>query len=292
MENDSPFVFAATASSFEASVLERSHEVPVLVDFWAPWCGPCRVLTPILEKCVAAQAGKVLLAKVNTDEQQDLAARFRISGIPAVKAFHKGQVVSEFVGARDGRFVDSFISRLLPKPGEREVSEASSQLAMGVPQEAAQSLRQLLDGGLDGSVKSRAQVLLAESLLLSGHASLAEVGELLRAVDPRSVESDRGEELQAVVDFLLAADEDGGFALATERLTQNERDSAARFIVAAAQARQADFAAALENLLAIVARDRKFRDDGARKAMAALFQLLGPNSELSHDFRRRLQVVV
>lgn len=292
METESPFVFAATASSFEAVVIQRSFEVPVLVDFWAPWCGPCRVLTPILEKCTVAQGGKVLLAKVNTDEQQELAARFRISGIPAVKAFHKGQVVSEFVGARDGRFVDSFIERLLPKPGEREVGEAASQLSMGMPQEAATSLRQLLDGGLDGPLKSRAQVLLAESLLLSGNASLAEVGALLRAVDPRSPDSDRVDELQTVVDFLSASEEDGGLAAATERLGQNERDSASRFVVAAAQALRADFGASLENLLAIVSRDRKFRDDGARKAMAALFVLLGPNSELSHDFRRRLQVVL
>ncbi|MBL8636156.1 MAG: tetratricopeptide repeat protein [Myxococcales bacterium] len=292
METSSPFVFEATTDSFEEAVLTRSNTVPILVDFWAAWCGPCRMLTPILEKIVEAQAGKVLLAKVNTDEQQELAARHRISGIPAVKAYFKGKVVSEFVGARDGRFIEQFIKQLIPIEGDREVSDAAKLLADGMPKEAAEQLQQLLATALPVEVASRARLLLAESQLLIGGADLSVVRGLLAQVDPRSVQSDRAEELLTVIEFMAASDDEGGEQQAVQRLHENDRDSAARYVLAAAQARRGDFASALESLLAIVARDRRFRDDGARKAMAAIFGLLGANSDLSHDFRRRLQVVV
>ncbi|MBL9045435.1 MAG: tetratricopeptide repeat protein [Myxococcales bacterium] len=291
METTSPFVFEATTATFETTVLARSHEVPVLVDFWAPWCGPCRTLTPILEKIVLAQDGKVLLAKVNTDEEQELARQHRIASIPAVKAFYQGRVVSEFVGARDGRFIDNFLKQLIPQAGSREVEEAASQLAMGMPKEAAAQLTQLLGTELSGELKTRAQLLLAEAKLLSGDALPSEITQLLAEVDPRSLLSDRAEELAAVNAFFEVADEEGGPAAAAGRLAENERDSTARFIVAAGAARRGDFAAALENLLTLVSRDRRFRDDAARKAMTALFGLLGANSDLSHEYRRRLQVV-
>jgi putative thioredoxin len=292
MESASQVVFEATTATFETTVLARSHEVPVLVDFWAAWCGPCRTLTPILEKIVAAQEGKVLLAKVNTDEQQDLARQFRISSIPAVKAFYQGKVVSEFVGARDGRFIETFLKQLLPPPGLREVSEAAAQLAQGMPREAAELLQQLLASELSGEVKTKAQLLLAEAKLLVGGAQPQEIAQLLSEVDPRSPLCDRAEELATVNTFLQVADEEGGAEAAAQRLAQDERDSAARFVVAAGQARRGDFQAAFENLLTLVSRDRRFREDAARKAMAALFVLLGPNSELSYDYRRRLQVMV
>jgi len=292
MESASQLTFEATTATFETTVLARSHEVPVLVDFWAAWCGPCRTLTPILEKIVTAQEGKVLLAKVNTDEQQDLARQFRISSIPAVKAFYQGKVVAEFVGARDGRFIETFLQQLLPPPGLREVNEAAAQLAQGMPKEAAESLQQLLATELSGEVKTKAQLLLAEAKLLVGGAHPKEIAQLLSAVDPRSPLSDRAEELATVNIFLQVADEEGGAEAAAQRLAQGECDSAARFVVAAGQARRGDFQAALENLLTLVSRDRRFREDAARKAMAALFVLLGPNSELSYDYRRRLQVMV
>lgn len=292
MQNGSPLVFSATAASFESSVVARSHSVPVLVDFWAPWCGPCRVLTPVLEKAIAAHGGRVLLAKVNTDEEQALAARFRISGIPAVKAFSMGQIKAEFVGARDARFVEEFLKQLLPRPGEAELAQAASQLAQGAYEQAAETLKQLCEARFDEPVRSRAIVLYADSLLRAAIATPAEVMALLQTVDPRSAASERAEELVAVAGFFSEASLFAQVTAAQKSLAENDRDCSARFVVAADAARHGDFDAAFEHLLAIVARDRKFRDDGARKAMAALFLFLGQDSDLVHAFRRRLQVVL
>mgnify|MGYP000143163867 CR=1 FL=1 len=136
---DAAVVFDVRTADFEARVINRSHQVPVLVDFWAPWCAPCKALGPALEQVVREQGGKVLLAKVNTDEEPALAKGFRVTGIPAVKAFHKGRLVNEFVGGRDLRFLKTFIESVLPQRGEAELSTrqiAETEKAKGVQQNA------------------------------------------------------------------------------------------------------------------------------------------------------------
>ncbi len=291
-------IFDVSTADFQQRVIERSHELPVLVDFWAPWCGPCRTLGPALEQAVQTLAGKILLAKVNTDVEPALAQQFRISGIPAVKAFHKGRVVNEFVGARDAKFLGGFLAALVPARGEAELLEAAKLLGSRQAAAAEALLRPLCAGeqALDGNRLARAQVLLAESLLGQGPQRYAEVPELLGRVDPRSPDSERAELLGQVLAFFQAGDEEGGAEAAQARLQQNEGDSAARYIVAAAHARSGRLAEALENLLTLIQRDRRHRDDGARRALLTLFQYLGqasgPEQDLIHECRRRLQLLI
>jgi len=296
--NAAGLIFDVTTADFAQQVIERSHELPILVDFWAPWCGPCRTLGPVLQQVVAGLGGKVLLAKVNTDLEPGLAQQFRISGIPAVKAFHKGRVVNEFVGARDAKFLSGFLAALLPARGEAELLEAAKRWADGEYAAAEAILRPLTSGpqALDGNRLTRAQLLLAESVLGQGPQRYAEVTTLLAAIDPRSPESERAELVTQVLGFFQAGDEEGGMEAAQARLRENEGDSAARYILAAAQARSGRLAEALENLLTLIQRDRRYRDDAARRAVLALFQFLGqaqgPQQELIHECRRRLQLLL
>ena len=166
------------------------------------------------------------------------------------------------------------------------------------PEAAEAILRPLVSGPqpLEGGRLSRAQLLLAESALSQGPQRYPEVTELLATLDPRSPESERAELVAQVLAFFQAGDEEGGLEAAQARLRESEGDSAARYVVAAAQARSGQLAAALENLLTLIQRDRRYRDDGARRALLALFQLLGqasgPQQELIHECRRRLQLLL
>jgi len=198
-----------TEATFETAVIERSRTVPVVVDFWAEWCGPCRMLSPVIERAVSARAGKVELAKVDTDANPRLAAAYRIQGIPAVKAFKDGAVVSEFVGAQPPAAVDRFLDALLP-------SEADALIAAGEEDGLRRAL-ELEPGRADAAV-ALAQILRARGEREAALAVLANVpgsfaaeglaARLRLEDDPALAEAfaalDRGE-LQRGLDALIAA---------------------------------------------------------------------------------------
>jgi putative thioredoxin len=243
-------IFDVAEADFEQKVVERSKEVPVVVDFWAEWCGPCRALTPALEKAAQAREGRVDLAKLDTDANQSLAQAFRVQSIPAVKAFKNGQVVAEFVGAQPPPQVERFFDSIVPSD-----EELAADAAVASGDEA--ELRQVLAG--DPS-SARAATSLARILLARGENENA-----LKVLEP--VMGDFvADGLEARARLALAgAGEEAWTAWDGSRLEEALE--------------------ALQRELVDADADRK---DLIRQAMVAIFTELGPDSELARDHRRRL----
>jgi len=273
-------------SAFDAEVIERSRQVPVVVDFWAAWCGPCRVLGPIIEREVAALGGRVELVKVDTDANPNLAARYDIRGIPAVKAFVGGEVAREFVGVQSAEFLRRWLAELAPSPAKQALAAAAALARQGDRAGAEAAYRALLG---DAEVGGVAAIALADVLLDAGRAD--DVEAVLASVDPRSPQADAADAVRRRVTFARDAAAFGGRDAAAAALARDPADLEARFALASAHAAALEWEPALAELLELVKRSRKFRDDGARRAMLAIFDHLGPQNPTVSDYRRQLQIV-
>jgi len=273
-------------SAFAAEVIERSRQVPVVVDFWAAWCAPCRVLGPIIEREVAAHDGRVELVKVDVDANPGLAARYDVRGIPAVKAFTGGEVAREFVGLQSADFLRRWLAELVPSPARQALEAAAALLRQGDRAGAEPAFRALLG---DAEAGGAAAVALADLLLAAGRADDAEVA--LASVDSRSPHADAAEAARRRVTFARDAAAFGGRDAAAAALARDAGDLEARFALASAHAAALEWEPALAELLELVKRNRKFRDDGARRAMLVIFDHLGPQHPLVSDYRRQLQIV-
>jgi putative thioredoxin len=280
----------ANQSSFSRDVIEASREVPVLVDFWAPWCGPCRALGPMLEKLEAEYRGRFRLVKINSDENPELAAQFRVRSIPYVVAFVDGQPVDAFVGVLPEGQLRAFLAKLLPDPSEIERRKAVKLIEAGAWEEAAVALRAAiaLDPGNDAARLDLAALLLERMPPPVTQARIDEAREALAHASTAAKLEARHRALQTQLDSLAHASRLPTADELRHRIEAQPDDLQARFDLAQVYIAQRRFEPALEQLLAIVARDRKFGDDIARKTMLAVFEMAADQPALVSQYRRRL----
>jgi putative thioredoxin len=271
-----------TSATFEREVLEASKSTLVVVDFWAPWCAPCKVLKPILEQLAAEYAGRFKLVKINSDENQDLAARFGIRSIPDVMAFRDAKPVSHFLGALPESQVRTFIDNLLPKPSEIEQARAAELRAAGNTEGALEALRSAL--AIDAS-NDRARLDLAE--LCVALERLDEAETLLGEVRPDIDLDARADALRAAVSFARSRASGAGEPELSAKLEANPADHAARFALAELHAGAHRYGEALDELIEIVRRDKDWNDGEARKQVLNIFNLAEKDAALVAEYRKK-----
>jgi putative thioredoxin len=283
-----------TTQTFVKDVIEESKQQPVLIDFWAPWCGPCRQLTPILEKAVHAAKGKVKLVKMNIDEHPAIPGQMGIQSIPAVIAFVNGQPADGFMGAVPESQVNAFIDKLtkgMPGAGEPNIAEVLGE---------AEAV--LAEGDAATAAQIYAEVLAADATNIAALAGLAKcyvtTGAIEQAKQTLSMvpESKRGDAavkaVQASLDLAEQAKAVGPVTELEQKVAANPLDHQARFDLATALNASGKRAEATQQLLEIVKRDRKWNEDGARKQLVQFFEAWGPADEATVEGRKRLSTIL
>ncbi|HWO94698.1 MAG TPA: thioredoxin [Dehalococcoidia bacterium] len=273
-----PAVLDVTDETFRQTVLDQSHAKPVVVDFWAPWCGPCRMLSPIIERVASSFGGEVVLAKLNTDENPRTAAEFGIRSIPAVKAFRQGRVVDEFVGALPEPQVRAFFQKLAPSPAEQMASQADALARAGDLAGAERLYREVLQ-----SAPNHADAIVGLARILIGRGEVGEAEGLLKRVP-----TDRRAKVLRHRLFLDGFAERHGNEDLERQARENPADPRARYRWGVMLAARERYDEALAELLESVRLDPNFADGAARQAILAVFDILGLDSPLTREYQRHL----
>jgi putative thioredoxin len=281
-----------TTASFRTDVLGASQRQPVLVDFWAPWCGPCKQLAPALEKAVADSNGKVALVKMNIDDHPQIAGQLGIQSIPAVIAFSKGQPVDGFVGALPESQIRGFIERLVgPLEGGAAalLAEAEDAAAKGDAAGAAAIYSEILEAspGEAKAVAGLARLHIAAGQLTEAKTLL----ETLPAPPPGKEQDPAVAAASAALHLAEQASNVGELAPLEQAVASNPDDHQSRFDLAVALSAKGDRDAAADHLLEIIRRDRKWNDEGARKQLLQLFEAWGLMDPASVAARRKLSAI-
>jgi putative thioredoxin len=283
-------MIVVTEGSFQSDVIEASRRQPVLADFWAPWCGPCRVLGPMLEKIEREQVGKLGVVKINVDENPDLAAQFQVRSIPFVVAFVDGNAVDSFTGVLPEPQLRAFVERLVPNPSELERRKAASLLAAGDTDGALCALRAALalDPSDDASRLDLVEILVRPARHDAGREAIEEAAGLLARVGAAHRHSPRYAALHTVVQGLANAAALPPVETLRARVASQPADLQARLDLANALIAHRHYAPALDELLEIVGRDRAFGDDIGRRTALAVFELISDQPQVVGAYRRRL----
>ncbi|HEX9731830.1 MAG TPA: tetratricopeptide repeat protein [Thermoanaerobaculia bacterium] len=277
-------IIDVTTADFEDAVLRRSAQVPVLVDFWAPWCGPCRVLGPVLEKIAAESDGAFVLARVNSDESPELAERYGVRGIPNAQLFKDGGVVDQFVGAVPEAGVRAFLRPHCATEANRLLAEGERQAAAGDLEAAGEAFERALgeDRALAGAHLGLARIALARG----DHDALQ---RHVDAIPPDEHAYDAAQALTQAAALAREAAAVGDPAACEKRLAGGGVDVEAHYALGGHAVAAGRYRDALEHYLAAARADRHWRDEAARRAMVAVFGLVGARDPLAEEFRDKLR---
>lgn len=286
MSADSAWITDITEENFETEVVRQSEQTPVLIDFWAPWCGPCQQLAPMLEKLVEENQGKLRLAKINIDEQQELAAAFQVQSIPTVVAFLNGQPVDHFQGILPEETLKEWIGRLIPSPVQillqegQEVEEADPALAEAKYREAF-------------NLEPDNEVLkLRIAAVLAKQSRFEECATIINELETRGFLEPEAEQIKSQLELQAAADEAGGVESARATLAADPDNAALKIALADALAISNKHEEALEICLSIIEQDKMGAGVEAKATILKIFDVLGTQSTLASTYRRKLATLL
>ena len=255
--------------NFEEDVIKASAEKPVVVDFWAPWCGPCRVLGPTIEKLAAEQADLWSLVKVNSDEHQDISARYGIRGIPAVKMFSEGEVVDEFTGALPEAAIRQWLEKALPSESRSQLSRAEDLMDMGEWEAARVLLQNILTSE---PTNPTASGLMASLIVFDEPERARALADAARTGEPRIARI-----ADAVIDLVT---------IAGQSSEVTDEPGSAEYSEAVAALNSSEHSKAIELLIEVLKKNRYLNDDAARRLGVSVFTVLGPNHPVTQAYRR------
>ncbi len=278
------WVIDASDRDFESAVIERSQQTPIVVDFWAPWCGPCHTLGPLLERLAEEHHGAFILAKVNVDESPELSRALNIQSIPMVLGFRDGKGVAEFVGALPEAAVRQFLATVLPSEAERLAVEAAELWSAGSHAESEATFQRALE--LDARCD---RALFGLAGILADRDAYDTALQLLDRISAGPLRQD-ADRLAAEIRIRLAGGGDENSLRV--KLAANPADLETRLLLGQVLAALSKYEEALTEYLEIVRRNRGFRDGAARKAMLDIFDLLGADSAITNHYRSELAKVL